>query len=153
MPELSLSQAAKLTGKNGALAPVLANYEQLTLQREFAQTSYTSALTALENARLQAMRQQLFVVRVVEPNMPQRALFPHSTLMVVTVFLGLVLTYSIAWLIIAGMREHAAWLAAATTRREHARTSPVQLAPPVVASFARSAAGERIDSGRKPDPE
>jgi len=102
------SEAARLTGQNGALAPVLADYEQLTLQREFAQTSYTSALTALENARLQAMRQQLFVVNVVRANLPERALFPRSTMMVATVFLGLVLSYSLGWLIIAGMREHAA---------------------------------------------
>lgn len=102
------AEAARLTGHNGALAPVLASYEQLTLQREFAQTSYTSALTALENARLQAMRQQLFVINVVRPNLPQRALFPRSTMMIATVFLGLLLSYSIGWLIIAGMREHAA---------------------------------------------
>ncbi len=101
-------EAGRLTGQNGALAPVLADYEQLTLQREFAQTSYTSALTALENARLQAMRQQLFVVNVVRPNLPERALFPRSTIMVATVFLGLLLSYSIGWLIVAGMREHAA---------------------------------------------
>jgi capsular polysaccharide transport system permease protein len=101
-------QSASLTGHDGSLAPVLANYEQLTLQREFAQTSYTSALTALENARLQALRQQLFVVKVVRPNLPERALFPRRTMMTATVFLALLLTYSIGWLIIAGMREHAA---------------------------------------------
>ena len=102
------SELALLTGDHGALAPVLADYEQLTLQREFAQTSYTSALTALENARLQAMRQQLFVVEVVHPDLPQRSLFPRSSMMVATVFLGLLLSYAIGWLIVAGMREHAA---------------------------------------------
>jgi capsular polysaccharide transport system permease protein len=65
-------------------------------------------LTALENARLQALRQQLFVVKVVRPNLPERALFPRRTMMTATVFLALLLTYSIGWLIIAGMREHAA---------------------------------------------
>jgi capsular polysaccharide transport system permease protein len=100
--------SAELTGQNGALAPVLASYEQLTLQREFAQTSYTSALTALENARMQAMRQQLFVVKVVQPNLPERALFPHSSMMVASVFFCALLAYSIGWLIVAGMREHAA---------------------------------------------
>ena len=102
------TESGRLTGENGALAPVLASYEQLTLQSEFARTSYTSALTALENARLQAMRQQLFVVNVVRPNLPQRALFPRSTMLVATVFLGALLSYSIGWLIVAGMREHAA---------------------------------------------
>jgi capsular polysaccharide transport system permease protein len=102
------AETARLTGRSGALAPVLANYEQLTLEREFAQTNYTSAMTALENARIQAMRQQLFVVDVVRPNLPERALFPRCTMMVATVFLALLLTYSIGWLIVAGMREHAA---------------------------------------------
>jgi capsular polysaccharide transport system permease protein len=102
------TEAARLTGRTGSLAPVLANYEELTLKREFAQTSYTSALTALENARLQAMRQQLFVVDVVRANLPERALFPRRTMMVATVFLALLLTYSIGWLIVAGMKEHAA---------------------------------------------
>jgi capsular polysaccharide transport system permease protein len=102
------AEAARLTGHTNAIAPLLASYEQLTLQREFAERSYTSALTALADARLQAMRQQLFVVDVVRPNLPERALFPRRTMMVATVFLALLLTYSIGWLIVAGMREHAA---------------------------------------------
>jgi capsular polysaccharide transport system permease protein len=102
------AESALLTGQNGALAPVLANYEQLTLEQEFARTSYTTALTALENARLQALRQQLFVVDVVRPNLPERSLYPHSTMMVGTVFVVLLLVYAVGWLVIAGMREHAA---------------------------------------------
>ena len=101
-------ESGRLTGRSGALAPVLADYDQLTLKREFAEKTYTSAMGALETARLQAIRQQLFVVNVVRPNLPERALFPKATMTIATVFLALLLSYAIGWLMIAGMREHAA---------------------------------------------
>jgi capsular polysaccharide transport system permease protein len=63
---------------------------------------------ALETARLQAIRQQLFVVNVVRPNLPEYALYPKGTMMIATVFLAFLLAYCIGWLMIAGMREHAA---------------------------------------------
>ncbi len=101
-------ESAKLTGQTGAMAPILAEYEQLRLQVDFAQSRYASALSALETARLQAFKQQLFVTRLVEANLPERALFPRSTLNTLTVFFGLLLSYGIGWLVIAGMREHTA---------------------------------------------
>lgn len=101
-------ESAKLTGQTGAMAPILAEYEQLRLQVDFAQSRYASALSALETARIQAFKQQLFVTRIVEPNLPERALFPRSTLNTLTVFFGLLLSYGIGWLVIAGMREHTA---------------------------------------------
>ena len=101
-------EGERLTGSTGAMAPVLADYESLTMEREFAEKNYMGALSALETARLQALRQQLFVVEVVRPNLPEKALFPKRTMMVATVFLGLLLGYSLGWLMIAGMREHAA---------------------------------------------
>jgi capsular polysaccharide transport system permease protein len=101
-------ESGRLTGRSGALAPVLADYDQLTLKREFAEKTYTSAMGALETARLQAIRQQLFVVNVVRPNLPEYALYPKGTMMIATVFLAFLLAYCIGWLMIAGMREHAA---------------------------------------------
>lgn len=103
-----VSESSKLTGANNAMAPVLSDYEQLTLRREFAHTSYTSALASLETARQQVLKQQLFVVRVVDPNLPERALFPTSSTIVASVFLCLICAYAIGWLMLAGVREHAA---------------------------------------------
>ena len=66
------------------------------------------ASTALLRAQDEARRQQLFVVPVVDANLPVRALYPQRTKIVVTVFLSLLLVYGIGWLIAAGVREHAA---------------------------------------------
>lgn len=100
-------QTSRLTGKNGAMAPILAQYEQLALEREFADRGYDAALVSLETARQEALKQHLFVARVVEPNRPEEAGFPRSFLIVASVFIGLLVAYGIGWLIVAGVKEHA----------------------------------------------
>ena len=53
------------------------------------------------------MRQQIFLLRVVEPNLAEYARYPKATLSVLYVFACLSVAYGLAWLLIAGMREHA----------------------------------------------
>ena len=101
-------ESAKLTGANNAMAPVLADYEQLTLRQEFARTSYTAAQATLENAKQAALKQQLFVVRVVEPNLAEKALYPRGILIVSSVFAIILVLYCIGLLVVAGVREHTA---------------------------------------------
>lgn len=102
------AEDSRLTGGSGAIASGLGNYEGLRLRQEFAAKRYESAAANLEKAREQARRQQLFVVRVVEPNMPEKALFPERMKIILTIFATLLVIYSIGWLIVAGVREHAA---------------------------------------------
>ncbi len=101
------AQNSSLTGNSGALAPVLAQYQDLVLHLQFAQQSYTAAQTALTAANAEALKQKLFLVRVVEPNMPQIALFPRRLWIVATIFVTLLIAYGIIWLLAAGVREHA----------------------------------------------
>jgi len=101
------AQNFSLTGENGALAPVLAQYQDLALQLQFAQQNYTATQTALVTAREDAQKQQLFLVRVVQPNLPEMALFPRRWLIVGTIFASLLVAYGIGWLLVAGVREHA----------------------------------------------
>jgi len=103
------AQTSVLTGSNaGALAPELPQYQVLQMKLTFAQQNYTSAENALVSANEDAMKQQLFLIRVVSPSLPQEALYPKRFEIVLTVFVGLLVTYGILWLLIAGVREHAA---------------------------------------------
>jgi len=103
------AQTAVLTGSNtGALAPELPQYQVLQMKLQFAQQNYTSAENALVAANENAMKQQLFLIRVVSPSLPQEALYPKRFEIVLTVLVGLLVTYGIVWLLIAGVREHAA---------------------------------------------
>lgn len=99
---------SRMTDGSRALAVGLGEYEQLQLRQEFAAKRYSAAAAALEAASEQAGRQQLFVVRVVEPNLPVKSLYPRRLWIVASIFVGLLLIYGIGWLIAAGVREHAA---------------------------------------------
>jgi capsular polysaccharide transport system permease protein len=101
-------QAGRLTGSPRAIAQDISGYEGLKLRRDFLAKRYDAAASSLQQARERALRQQLYVVRVVDANMPVKALYPQRFRLLATVFVSLMLAYSIGWLIAAGVREHAA---------------------------------------------
>lgn len=86
----------------------LGRYEQLVSGEESATKRYELALTAYDKAREQAAKQQLFIMRVVEPNLPIKSTYPRRLQIITTLFFALLLAYGIGWLIAAGVREHAA---------------------------------------------
>jgi|TARA_R100000501_G_scaffold5804_1_gene12780 capsular polysaccharide transport system permease protein len=98
---------ARISGGRG-LTAAIGNFEDLRMRQEFAAKRYELAAGMYEKARSDALRQNLFVVRIVEPNLPERALYPRRITIVLTVLAGLALAYGIGWLLLAGMREHAA---------------------------------------------
>lgn len=104
-------ESAHLAGGNGlrsTIADNLGGFEDLRLRQEFVGKRYEAAAAALEQARERAQRQQLYLVRVVGANMPVKSIYPERGRIVLTVFIGLLLAYSIGWLIAAGVREHEA---------------------------------------------
>jgi capsular polysaccharide transport system permease protein len=102
------SQSGRLTGANAAIAPRLADYEELLLRQSFAAKRYEAARSAQQVARNQAIRQQLFIVPVVEPNLPEKSLYPKRFVLLGSILAGLLVTWGIGWLLVAGIREHAA---------------------------------------------
>ncbi len=102
------SENAKLAQGPGNVATGLGTYEGLQLRQEFASKQYDIAAASLQKARDDASKQQLFVLRLVNPNLPVKSLYPKRIRIVLTVFLSLLLAYGIGWLIAAGVREHSA---------------------------------------------
>lgn len=98
----------KIVGGDSSIANTLADYERLILSREFADKSLTSAIGSLETARVEAQRQQLYLERVVEPDLADDALYPRRVVSIATVLLACLLIYGIGWLMVAGVREHTA---------------------------------------------
>ncbi len=101
------AERMRRTGGDGALVHQLAAYDRLQLEREFADRQLSSATASLEAARMDAQRQQIFIARVVEPNLAVYPLYPRKLIGVGSVFLGLAVAFGIAWLLIASMRDHA----------------------------------------------
>ena len=104
-----VAEERKRTSANeSGLSQQIGEFERLSLDRELARAQLSSATASLEKARVDAQRQQLFLLRIVEPNLAEYARYPKATLTVLYLFLTLSVAYGLAWLLIAGMREHAA---------------------------------------------
>ena len=97
----------KMAGSGGgSLTNKAANYERLALDRAYADKQLAGALTALDAARNEAQRKQLYLERVVQPNLPDVAIEPRRFRSIVIVFvLGLV-AWGILTLLVASVREH-----------------------------------------------
>jgi capsular polysaccharide transport system permease protein len=99
---------AKLAGNKAdtALSTQLATYENLQLQVRFMERLYEIAEAAYEKARQALESQQLYVVMVVRPTMPERAVYPRRTLNTLLTFVWSFVLWSIFALVIAGIRDH-----------------------------------------------
>ncbi len=99
-------QSGKLTSGGGAIAARLGNYQDLRIRQEFAAKRYEVAAGMYEKARDTATKQQLYIVRVVDPNLPVKSEYPERGKLLLTVLLSLMIAYGIGWLMVAGVREH-----------------------------------------------
>ncbi len=88
----------RLAGAGDSLAPLIAEYERLTLEREFAERTFASSLTSLESAQLDAQRQRLFLERIANPAAPDYARYPRR-------LLGIAAVFALFWIIFSILRH------------------------------------------------
>lgn len=94
-------------GKQGkSLTELLAAYEPLEVEREFAERAYASALTSLETARVEAGRQQRYLAVYSVPALPQHPLYPRRLLNIFLIFVGLAVLWGIGALTVYSVRDH-----------------------------------------------
>lgn len=95
------------TGGNGGLtANALTEFEGLQLELTFAQQTYASALTSLEQARMSADRQQRYLAVFSQPLRPQDAIYPLRLRNAVLVALAAFAAWAISALIGYAIRDH-----------------------------------------------
>jgi capsular polysaccharide transport system permease protein len=101
------TERARVTRGDERLTQQVAAFERLELERMMADRELGSAVNSLESARSDALRQQVFVMRVSEPQMPEYALYPRATFNTLTVFVSLTVLFGIGWMLVVSAREHA----------------------------------------------
>ncbi len=87
-------------------AEILATYENLEIERTFAQQTYASALSSLENARIDAGRLQRYLAVYSHPLIPEEAIYPYrirNIFLIALVSLGL---WAMGTLITYAVRDH-----------------------------------------------
>ncbi len=88
------------------LSALAVEFQALQLQSEFARDAYKLALTAVENARIEANRKLKSLVVIEPPSLPQTAEYPRRLYNLLTLLVASVLTYLIVRLLVATIREH-----------------------------------------------
>jgi capsular polysaccharide transport system permease protein len=100
------TEAAKVTSANGSFSARAPDFERLTLETVFADKQLGVALADLETARSEALRQQLYLERLVQPSLPDKAMEPRRIRSMFTVFLVGMIAWGVVSLLIAAIREH-----------------------------------------------
>ena len=101
------AQQGKIGGDDHSVATRLGDYESLVIKRQEVAQIYAAVASQLKLAEADAQKKQLYLIRVVEPNLPVRAEFPQRGQIVLTIFGALLMAYAIGWLLLAGIKEHA----------------------------------------------
>lgn len=98
----------QLAGTDGSMAPLIAEYERLDLERGFADKTFISALNLLESAQVDALRQRLYLDRVSSPTVPDYAQYPYRLTFIVVILLLSYMLYRIARALVLDIVAHAA---------------------------------------------
>ena len=104
------AEKARVAGQQspqGNLNAIVAEYQDLTIEAEFAQKQLVSAMASLEQARIQQAAQSRYVVAYQQPTLPDESLYPRPYLFTLYIFLGTFILLGIVSLIWASIREHA----------------------------------------------
>ncbi|WP_413541029.1 hypothetical protein [Burkholderia gladioli] len=95
-----------VSGNKTSLSAKNVVYTKLQLDSEVANKQLASTITALENARGEAERKQLYLDRLIQPNTPDVATEPKRLKSIFEVFALGMIAWGILSLLLAGMREH-----------------------------------------------
>ena len=97
------------SGGNGAIdenyPALIAEFEGLTVEREYAEESYRVALTAMTLARSQSARQSRYLATYIEPTLAETSEYPQRYVLFGLVCLFLTLTWAILALIYYSIRD------------------------------------------------
>jgi capsular polysaccharide transport system permease protein len=97
----------KLTDSQGSdtVSAQIAGYEKLKLEEQFAERLYTISQSAFEKARQDLERQQLYLVTVVPPTLPESATYPRVVANTILLFCALVVIWAILALLGASIND------------------------------------------------
>ena len=99
---------ARLVSQAGdqSINQIFGEFKELELEVQVAQETYASALTALEQSRMEASRQLKYLMVISEPFLPQEALYPRKLYNLLTLAVILLMLFGITTMLITTVKEH-----------------------------------------------
>ena len=95
-----------VTGSSNSLSAKAVAYARLQLDSQFADKQLASTMAALESARAEAQRKELYLERLVKPNTPDVAIEPKRLKSIFEVFALGMMIWGVLSLLVSGVREH-----------------------------------------------
>lgn len=96
---------AKQSG-DSSISKIVGRFEQLELERLFAQNMLTSTMQSLEQARANAAAKRLYVTAFVKPVEPRVSTYPRRIIAVLTVAIVSLMLWTISLLLARSIGEH-----------------------------------------------
>ena len=101
------TEAAKVTSSRNSFSANAPDFERRELDVTFADKQLGLALAELESARADAAQKQLYLERLVQPNLPDKAMEPHRIRSILAFFIMSLVVWGVASVVVASVREHA----------------------------------------------
>jgi capsular polysaccharide transport system permease protein len=95
-----------LAGTEQGLATQVSAFEQLTMLRDLTEKSLSASVISLETARQEARRQQIYIEKVIEPNLADESTQPQRIRSVAMVFMVSFSLLAVGWILTVGVKEH-----------------------------------------------
>ncbi|WP_458722372.1 sugar transporter [Shimia sp. W99] len=92
-------------GGDGVFANLVGQFEVLQVDREFAEKSYLSALSAYDTAVAEAQRQSRYLAAYVQPTLAETAAYPKRAILLAVVSLVLFGIWTISVLVYYSLRD------------------------------------------------
>ncbi|SMY09246.1 sugar transporter [Flavimaricola marinus] len=97
--------AAPRGGDGESYADTIAEFERLSVDREFAEQAYVVALSSYDGARAEANRQSRYLAAYIQPTLAEKPEFPQRELLLALVALFSLLIWTILSLIYYALRD------------------------------------------------
>ncbi len=97
---------AQITGDRQSLASKDTEYETLQVNQAIAQKLLEAAVTALEQARITAQKQQLYLETISRPNRPDAAQLPRRIEGILATLVISLMVWGVLVVVIGGVKEH-----------------------------------------------
>jgi capsular polysaccharide transport system permease protein len=98
----------KLTSQrtDNVISGQISHFEELQLETQFSEKLLTIAQASYEKARMEQDKQQLYLVAVVRPSMPEKPSYPKYLTAIPMIFTVMLVLWGMVSLIIASIRDH-----------------------------------------------
>ncbi|BBF64696.1 hypothetical protein AFERRID_09140 [Acidithiobacillus ferridurans] len=100
------NEQAKVTGDQESLASKDIEFERLTVNQLLAQKLLEAAVTSLEQARVTAQKQELYLETISRPNLPDASQKPKRFEDILAVLIVSLMVWGVLSILYAGVKEH-----------------------------------------------